>query len=459
MGWAKSYFSPDWLPNSFIYEHWVSHRFVFETFFGFLISALGLETSTVMGRLLAAGALSWSLARYFQQIKLSNLESLLVVVVFITLKQRLLPGEWIFMTVQPKVFAYPLIFLSVTELIKGNQKLATLYIVASTYLHVLVAGWFFVYFIIYLIWNKIQLRELAQISGLYLLGVLPLLLFLVPEILSGPSDINGVHLNWIYVFYRVPSLAPFVNGELNISHGWKSYKIITVAGLLGLALAVNHKKLWPQEIRLFNKFNIIIPVLLLVFFVLAYFDRTGDMLKFYPFRGVSLYLFFILTEIALLSKLHPNREKVASSASIISVAVLVLLIAYGTGRNLANNYIDHFLLRDQKDKDWTEVISFAKNKTEKGSIFHVKGIRGNIYRSFSRHTDRDLFVLFKFVPVDKSKWYEWYQRLNINIDDQNSREILLKKYKLDYYITIPSRPRIGEVVFENSHFVVSRLND
>jgi hypothetical protein len=183
------------------------------------------------------------------------------------------------------------------------------------------------------------------------------------------------------------------------------------------------------------------------------------MLKFRPFRIDALYLFFILTEIILLSKLYPIKQKTASIASSISVGVLSILIAYGGGRNLANHYIDHFLLRDQRDKDWAEVIAFAKNNTEKGSIFYVKGLREKFYWSFSRRTDRDLFVLFKFVPVDKAKWYEWYQRLHINFDDEKNRELLKNKYKLDYYLTIPSRPRIGKVVFENAHFVISQLKD
>ena len=459
VGWAKSYFSPEWLPNSFVYDHWVSHRFVFEAFFGFLISLVGFETAVVLGRLLAAAAFAWSLARFFQQIKLTNMESLLVVVVFISLGQNLLPSEWIFMSVEPKVFAYPLIFLSLTELLKGNQKCATAYIIAATYLHVLVGGWFFIYFLFYLIWNKNTFRELAQISLLYVLGILPLLLFLAPNIFSGPSNINGMNLNWIYVFYRVPEQAPFVNGKLNLSETWELRKIITVGFYFILAWVIHKRKYDSRDIKAINDFNIIIPAFILMFLVVAYFDRTGDILKFRPFRGVSLYFFLVLTEALLLTKLYLTREKTLATFSQVSGVVLAILITYGTGRNIANKYIEPYLLKDKGDIAMEEVMSFAKNKTEKDSIFLVKGINERKYWSFSRHTNRDLFVLFKFIPIDKSKWYEWYQRVHVKVDNAEQMAALKEKYKLDYYLTIPSRPRIGEVVFENSHYIISRIKD
>lgn len=459
LGLARSYYSPEWLPNSYVYDHWVSHRFVFEMFFGFLISLFGFEPVTVLGRLLAAGAMAWSLARYFQQLKLTNLEALLVIVVFIMLKQQLLPGEWIFMSVEPKVFAYPLVFLSMTELLKGNRKFATLYLIASTYLHVLVAGWFFVYFICHLIWNKIPFRELARISCLYLVGVLPLLLFMVPKVFFGPSDINGMHLNWIYIFYRVPDQAPFIDGKLNVARGWEIWKFIALSGYLIIAVAIHRIKNLPQDIKLLNIFNIIIPIFLLSFLVVVYFDRTGDILKFRPFRGVSLYLFFILTEIVLLSKHYLTQKIVVSAVSHISFVVLAILIALGTGKNVEKRYINQFLKIDQKEKAWEEVITFAKNKTAERSIFFINGIREQIWWSFSRHTDRDMFVSKKFVPVDKSKWYEWYKRIHFNFEDENVRADIKKNYKLDYYITQATHPYYGKVVFKNSHYVISRFND
>ncbi len=457
VGLAKSYYSPEWLPNSFVYDHWVSHRFVFETIFGFLISLFGFEAVVFFGRLLAAGAFAWSLARFFQQIKLSNLEALLVLVVFIKSGQELLPGEWIFMSLEPKVFAYPLVFLSMTELFKGNRKIATLYLIASTYLHVLVAGWIFVYFICYLILNKMDPREWIKISGLYLAGVLPLLLFLAPKVFSGPSEINGMHLNWIYIFFRVPILAPFVNGSLNVDKNWVIWKFIVLAVFFILAVAIHRTRKFSQEIKFFNDFNIIIPVFLLSFLIVSYFDKTGDILKFRPFRGVSLYLFFVYTEIILLLNYTLTRQKLSSAVSNIAVVVLAVLIAHGTFRNVERSFIVPYFFKDQKVNAWEEVLDFAKEKTEKGSIFFIKGIPERTWWSFSRKTDRDLFVSKKFVPVDKNKWYEWYQRLHVKVDNAEQMTDLKKRYKLDYYITIPSRARIGEIVLENSDYVVSRL--
>lgn len=457
LGWAKAYYNPNWIPNSFVYDHWVGHRYLFEIFFGFLLNHLTFELVVAIGRILAAGALAYSLAKLFKQIKFTNLESLLVVVVFISCGQNILPGEFIFMSVESKVFAYPLIFLAITELLKGNLKTAALYIVGATYFHVIVAGWFFIYYILYLTLSKFPPRKLLQTFGVYLVGTLPLIAFLAPKVLSGPSDVNRIHLNWIYVFYRIPNLAPFVDGKLNTSAGWEILEILTVAAFFLISVFIKCKLDISRNMKLLNDFILIIGTFIFTFLVIGYFDRTGDILKYRPFRGDSLFLLLFLIETVLLSKQFLTQEKVINAMSKLSLALTAILIIYGTGRNIANKYIDPYFLQDKYDQAWSEVLSFAINKTEKGSVFLVKGIREKIYWSFSRQTDRDLFVLFKFNPIDKSKWFEWYQRLQISVENEKQMAELKKRYKLDYYITVPSRPKIGKVVFENSQFVISHL--
>lgn len=455
LGWAKSYYDPDWLPNSFVYDHWVGHRYIFEIFFGFLLSHLDFGAVVVIGRLLSAAAMAYALSRLFKQLKLTNLESLLVLMVFITMGQNFLPGDWIFMSVESKVFAYPLIFLSLTELHKDNPKLATLYIVGATYFHVLVAGWFFIYFIVYLLVTQTNFLTVLKVSGTYLAGILPLAAHLAPTVLSGPSDVGGLHLNWIYVFYRIPNLAPFVDGKLNTAASWEGLRIFTVAVCFVFAIFLYRKKELSAEAKLLTRFIIIIGSFIFVFLVVAYFDRTGDILKYRPFRGASLFTLFVLLEIVLDTKLQFTSNKVL--VSNLSIAILAILFTYGIGRNINEKYINVYFLQDVRKTAWKEVTSFAKNKTEKGSIFFIKGIPENISWTFSRNSDRDIFVLKKFVPIDKSKWYEWFQRLQVQVEDEEQMAALKKDYQLDYYLTTPSRSQIGEVVFKNSHYVISRL--
>jgi hypothetical protein len=454
LAWAKAYFEPGWMPNSFVFDHWLGHRYFFENFFGFLLSHFSFETVVVIGRTLASAALAFSVSRLFQQIKLSNLESLLVVVIFIFCGQSFFGGEWIFVGVEPKVFAYPFIFMSITELLKGNLKASTLHLVAATYMHVLAAGWFFVYFFVFLIWSRIPFRELTKLLGLYLAGVLPLAAYLAPKVFSGPSDVNGIHLNWIYVFFRVPHhAAPFIEGKLN----WDIERIFAALFCFILALWIQKRKGWPEEIQFFNKFNIIIPTFIFTFILLSYFDTGGDILKFRPFRGTSIFLFFVFIEFILLIKIVESLKRFSALATSLSIATLAILIAYGLGDNINQKYIQIYWQPKKENIAWQEVASFAKNQTEKHSIFLLKGINENISRSFSRLSDRDIFVLKKFVPIDKNKWYEWYQRLQVPIENEEQVAALTKKYKLDYYLTVPSRPGIGEVVFENSSYVIYRL--
>ena len=153
----------------------------------------------------------------------------------------------------------------------------------------------------------------------------------------------------------------------------------------------------------------------------------------------------------------PHSPKVALVVSHVTVGFLIVVFCYGMGRNVKNNYIDKFLLQDKRKLAWEEVTFFAKKQTEKRAVFFIKGINERVSWSFTRKSDRDVFVAEKFVPVDKSRWYEWYQRINFEIDDENKLAALQKKYKLDYYLTSKDRPSFGEVVFENSYYVISRI--
>jgi hypothetical protein len=458
LGWAKAYYDPTWMPNSFVYDHWVGHRYLFEIFFGFLLKHFSFGIVVVIGKILAAAAMAYALSKLFRQIKLSNLESLLIVVVFISCGQNILPGEWIFMSVESKVFAYPLIFLSLAELLKGNPKIAAFYIMAATYFHVIVAGWFFIYFIVYLIWTRTNLPDVARAIGIYIAGVLPLAIYLVPRVLSGPSDVNGIHLNWIYVYYRIPNLAPFVNGKLNTAASWEAIEILTVAFCFILAIIFHRKNSPIVIVNPFNRFIIIIGTFIFTFLCVAYFDHSGDILKFRPFRADPVFLFFVLIQLFLLITLKMPNEKAATFYSKFSILLLVILMTYKIGDNINRKYIKIYFMPDEKTQAWEDATSFAKNNTQRDSIFFIQGVRENIDWTFTRLADRDVFVSKKFNPVDKDKWYEWYQRLQVEVKDETQMAALKNKYKLDYFITSKSKPVIGKTVYQNSHFVISRLS-
>lgn len=451
---AKAYYNPGWLPNSFVFDHWLGPRYVFETFFGFLLNYFSIEAVVVFGRILAAGGMSYALSRLFKQINLTNLESLLVVLVFIGYKQNFFAREMFFLTVEPKVFAYILIFLSLTELKRGNLKNSTFFIIAATYLHVLVAGWFFIYFMAYLIWNSTRLRELIKILCLYVAGILPMALYLAPKVLSGQSEENGINLNWIYVYFRSSHhLAPFVDGKF----AWDLYQVAIAGICFILAIIIHFKSKNSKEVKFFNDLNLVIASFLVLFFIVAYFDRNGDILKFYPFRGNALFLFFIIIEAIYFLRLTTYNPKLASAVSYLTIGLLITGFTIGTGRNLKIKYMDYILIQKKEKIAWDEATSFAKEQTAKEAVFLIKGVAENVQWTFTRKSDRDIFVSKKFVPVDKSKWYEWYQRVNLEIKDEQQLVNLKKNYKLDYYLTPQRNPRFGEVVFENSYYVISKI--
>ena len=185
--------------------------------------------------------------------------------------------------------------------------------------------------------------------------------------------------------------------------------------------------------------------------------QRKQILKYRPFRGASLFTLLVLIAIVLYTK-----PKLTSNKTLVSnlfITILAVLFTYGIGRNINEKYINVYFLQDEKKTAWKDMTSFAKNQTEKGSIFFIQGVRESIRWTFSRNSDRDVFVLKKFVPIDKNKWNEWYQRLQVQVENVEQMAALKKNYQLDYYLSTPSRPKIGEVVFENSHYIISRLRD
>ncbi len=457
LAWAKAYYDPNWMPGSFVFEHWVGHKYPFELFFGFLLSYLNFETVAFIGRLLAFFLLALGLSRFFKALNFTNLESLVVLVLFLFAGQSFFGREWIFASVEPKVFAYGFLFFALADIVNRNLKKSTLFIIAATYLHVLVAAWFFIYLFATLVWGKTPFRELAKVSGLYIIGTLPLALYLIPNVLGGPSEINGVHLNWIYVYFRLTHhLAPFVDGKLN----WEPGGILASLFFFISALII-HFKIKPQgPLKIFNDFNVTIPSFLFAFIIVGYFDRSGDILKYYPFRGAAFFLWFVIVEVVLLTKQYLPDFSQSKRVSRSTLGVLVVFILFGFSENLKHHYIGYYFLNEMENQQWNEAVSFIKKNTNPRSVFFLdEEVDERRFNSFSRKADRDIFVVRKFIPVDKSKWYEWYQRLQIKIDSDSEMVELKKRYGLDYYLTTKPGDRVGKVVFENSAYLISKFPD
>ncbi|MGK7941705.1 MAG: hypothetical protein AB4062_16460, partial [Crocosphaera sp.] len=122
-----------------------NHRFVFEYLTGFSIKYIGFEWTRYIGRLIVALLYSISLATFFRNLKLSIIDSYIILLTFVYLGEGILGWEWFFQGYESKTLAYPFVFLSFSLSLKKRFNLSYLCLAIATYFHFLVGGfWFFI---------------------------------------------------------------------------------------------------------------------------------------------------------------------------------------------------------------------------------------------------------------------------------------------------------------------------
>jgi hypothetical protein len=450
---AKQFMNPDWIPNSFTLTHPAGGNLLFEVIAGFALRFLSFEQLAFFGRLLNFALLSVPLAKIFRHFKLSNIESAFLFQLIFLPHQSLFAGEWIFQNFEVKTLSYIFILYAVYYLLQEKIWFSVFFAAIGTWFHFLVGGWFF---LIALLFFMIQGKSFGKIAGILLIYgviVLPFVVYLAGiYFIHNPTIIEGINTNWIYCYQRLPF-------HLGIFKNWPFFADrhldgILISLVLFLLCIFYFRRFSQHHIRILNTLNIILFTQQFIFIGIALFDRNGVLLKTYPFRTSTLSSLFILIELALIHKYYlcpwlsrritiqnlimrgktPGYRKAfyAYTINTVFLAAFLLFLSLEINETIRGKNTDMKPLSGEMK----EIMCYIREETDTEDVILL--LFRDAPLSFHRFTERESFVVWKFIPTRSRALFEiydrqiWKQRL---AEDISLLGELTKEYRLDYLVS------------------------
>ena len=428
---SKQYINPQWIPNSFNLTEFAGARVLYVYLSGFLLEWTSFEMVTFTGRLFIIFWLSWSMSALLKKTTIPNTYTLFLLQIIFFSHQSLFGGENFLLGFEPKHIAYGFLFFALGKLIEQKYIQAILLITIATWFHILVGGWFFLAFLIYLFFTKEVSFKQIILSGIaYGILLSPLVWNLIREILlKAPSAQGALTADWIYCYFRHPHhTAIFYSMDYFYHH--HAAGVLWTVFIAIVTIAIYPRLLSPTLLPI-NKLTAVISCLLLVNVVLAFFDKEGHFVKFYPFRlaSIDLWLFYLLT----FSIIVPYFARQESIQKIIIIATLMFFIV-SSSLNL------YKMVRFIKNRHapFYEMTDYIKTHTPVDAIVYFDDETEDYTYSFIRKSERDRFVMYKFVPSATDNIYIWYDRILIQDKIKMNPSYIFeakKKYKIDYALT------------------------
>lgn len=435
---SRQFYHPDWIPGSWVLTEPGGARLLFRQLVGFCLEYLPFEVFVVVARTLNFIFLIVPLVWLLKRLKLTNLHILLIVQLFL-IRQHLFANEWIFLGFECKTISYIFIFCALISLVEDKYWYSMFCMAVSSYFHPLLGGWIFVAFSVYMVIYTKNLLIALKSATLYFLLVAPFVWYLIPEIRSSATN-DGTNLNYIYIYERnAHHIGLFKSYSYFFSH--HAFGVLLTNVFLMIHIFV-HRKLKTQVLRKLNALNIVILTMLILSVFIAWVDM--EVLKFkgifylktYPFRTSSLALLLSITiMIATISEwtILKRKRVFFNFGVLILVSGLFVSFAVKSIIKLPNNI-------PYLDKEYEEVIQFAKKETKPNEVFLL--VKDDFskpqYISFMRRAQRENFVVPKFVPSHSEKLLEWKKRCGLLYKASTGTENILaiaKEYSLDYLIT------------------------
>lgn len=392
-------------------------RIVSETIYGLLVKWLGYEPAHSFARIATAVLYAGSLGALFSAVRLSIVESAVVLVAFRALGEQILGGEWLFQGAEPKTLAYSLVFVAMSFAVRQRWYATAIACAGATAMHFLVGGFWSLAIGLCLAWHvRGNWRRGIDAAGLYLLLIAPVVVLLAHDqigaaaaALPGPPIVGESlpPVDQIYAWRSAHHLSPFINPALQQQWmqgiGWLAAAIGAYLVALGLRPAV----------------GLVVPLVgvglleLVLAVGISYVDQDRLMwAKFYLFRPSSVTLLLLLVMlVAALRQLVPTRW--------VTIVTLVMVAASLRGMQMEYR-------RDRWERNQVATVPHqaeliaavqAVSRPEDVVVFDpaidntLPGIRLN------RALGRPTVVAQKFVPTapqDLQRWYmllRWRQRL------------------------------------------------
>lgn len=468
---AKQYINPEWMPHSFILSDIAGTRILFNLLVGPLLQWVSFEQMAFWGRCVNFLLYALVLTNLLKKLDISNFASFFVLQVVYFGQQSLYGREWIFGSFESKTIAYVFLLHGVTLFLERSYSKCVVLAALSTCFHILVGGWFsIIIFSSLFIFDHVSRTKLLKLGLLYAILVSPLLLYLIPTyfLKNAPHIINGINLNYVYVYIRNPhhlvlfsDLADFLKHDLDG---------VSLTLLLYLACLLYFSKIQDAWIRRLNQLNIILFTQQIIFVGVGMFDKTGAVLKYYPYRTNALSFLLILMQIARYVKCVEWQElwqkyrhiriikKCAMYLDGLAVVLVLTAFAIATADNISENMA--YAADSPQNVAKEELYAFVARHTQEEDMLLFYTRRDHDL-SFIRRTGRELFFVDKFIPTSNDDIYEWYQRYlkkQAALDDIDYLLTLKKECHLRYVICLqPVTHNNLQLVFQNSHYFVYKL--
>lgn len=456
---AKQFWNPDWIPNSFTLTEWPGNRLVYQYVIGFLLSFLSFEQLAFWGKLVNFILLSFPLALIAKRLKINNIETIFLIVVFFAFRQAFMSGEWVVRSMEGKSVAYIFVFYALYYTFKRQYAKVAIGAAIATYFHVLVGGWFSILIGLYLLVFNQNIKTILSYSVVYGVLILPFFIYLITFLAQNESVINGLNLDWVYTYQRVSHhVAPFKDE--------RTFRKLFSGGLVtSVVFFCFHlfyfRKLDNKDMQQIANLCLVGLSMIFVATVIAYFDTNGKILKLYPFRITSVVTFLCFTQLViyLKHKVIPQHRK-----SIYYSVLLVGLLPFILSKTVTTT---QKLLHTKVNQDFNELVEVVNTQTPKEAVFMVFSEKPNkktiedLY-PFCRKTRRERFVIFKFVPSGGEKIYEWYTRWlakkKLEADISYLPEFN-KQYQVDYLISKKPYPNTAglDSVFANETYYLYKI--
>ena len=408
LSFAKQFANPEWIPGSFSLTEFPGTRLIFQYLVGSVLNILDFESTAMLFRILNFVLIAIPLALIFSKLRLRTFEWMIMFQLFIMSGQSLFAKEWIFGTFEPKTLSYAFVMFSIYYWLIDRKYLMLIFLAIAFYFHVLVGGWILLLFMILEIYKGNILKYIKPGFAFTLL-VSPFFVYLISGYFGNNTFETDVNTNYAYVYYRLPH-------HLGLVKSWPFFFEYHFTGILltliCFLIIFRFRPLQRGTRKDLSSLILIAFSINLVFVFVAIIDsiwleRSGGLLlKYYPFRLNSIGLFFIYL---LITMYFSEKNWFAKKDKIIAPSLIVLTIILASTRVA---YAQNKEKEYNSDQDYFELTAYIKSQTSSESIFAMVEPPDQFFlpHAFSRLTNRESFVVNKFVPGEKQKLAEWYKR-------------------------------------------------
>ena len=350
-------------------------------------------------------------------LKLNNILLVFWLAVIYIPQQNFFGGEWIFGGIESKTVAYLFILWSLYFLLKGNNLKAILLAAPATYWHFLAAGWYGLYLIIYMfLFQRKADRKILYYWAAYAVIQIPLVIYIFTGLMEDRQTvINGINTNFVYTYIRNPQ---HIGIFKSLDYFWHYHAPKVLKAVIALFIAVKYlRKQTTGPVAAMNRLMIIILIQLLLFVPVAYLDKNGSLMKFYPFRGsvIAMMLFQLIILLMLRDKWIPYlKQKYAAFTGkkkfyLIQMSAIILLTFFVLGQNVVSR-IETYKAETPQFNDMENLARILHERSHPDDTFLFLCPQDEISLALPRESRRDCYFYNKYIPTTGKGIYEWYRR-------------------------------------------------